>query len=74
MRRLLVEPHPAILPALLFIGLAAILVRILPAPHSPLHYLIAGTLATTGALAAVFLRLVVLANRRHRSQESHLHP
>jgi hypothetical protein len=56
--------------AFLFAFLAILLVRILPPPHSRLQYLVAGTLATTGALLTVFLRLVVLAHRRYHSPES----
>ena len=55
MRMLHRAPAPLI-PALLFVGLSALLVRILPAPHTPLHYVVAGTVATTGSLVAVFLR------------------
>lgn len=55
--------------AFLFALLAVLLVRILPAPHSRLQYLVAGTLATTGALLAIFLRLVVIAHRRYHSPE-----
>jgi hypothetical protein len=68
MRTLMRSPGAAILPALLFALMAILLVRVLPAPHSRLQYLIAGTLATTGALLAIFLRLMVVSNRRYRSE------
>ncbi len=70
MRMLMRRPQAAILPALLFAVMAILLVRVLPAPHSRLQYLIAGTLATTGAILAIFLRLIVHSNRRYRSLES----
>lgn len=53
----------------LFAFLAILLVLILPSPHSRLQYLVAGTVATTGALLAIFLRLIVLAHQRDHSPE-----
>jgi peptidoglycan/LPS O-acetylase OafA/YrhL len=47
----------AVLPAAVFVGMAALLVFVLPGPRSPLHYMVAGTLATTGSLVCIFLRL-----------------
>jgi hypothetical protein len=38
----------------LFAALAAFLVLSQPAPHSPLVYMVAGTLATAGCLIAAF--------------------
>jgi hypothetical protein len=46
--------------ALAFAGLAGLSLWILPAPHQPLHYLLAGTLATAVTLAA----LLTLASLR----------
>ena len=69
MRRLIHAPHPAVWPSVLFAVLAALVVRIVPTPHAPLHYVIAGTVATSGALIAVFLRLVV-----PRPEPSHPEP
>lgn len=69
MRRL-VSTHAAIVAVFLFAFLAILLVLVLPQPHSRLQYLVAGTLATTGALLSIFLRLVVRAYRRYDSQES----
>jgi hypothetical protein len=46
----------AILPAggaLAFAGLVELALGILPAPHQPFHYLLAGTLATAITLAAL---------------------
>jgi len=40
--------------ALLFVSLAALLLHALPSPHQPLHYVVAGTAATTGSLIAAF--------------------
>ena len=39
--------------ALGFAGLAMLSLSILPAPHQPFHYLLAGTLATAVTLAAI---------------------
>jgi len=39
--------------ALAFAALAGLTLWILPAPHQPLHYLLAGTLATAVTLAAL---------------------
>ncbi|MGA3099101.1 MAG: hypothetical protein ABSF25_21805 [Bryobacteraceae bacterium] len=46
--------------ALAFTGLAELSLGILPAPHEPFHYLLAGTLATAVTLAA----MLVLASLR----------
>jgi hypothetical protein len=48
----------AAIPVILFASLSAIIVRILPRPHSPLHYVVAGTMATTVALVAVFMLII----------------
>jgi hypothetical protein len=41
--------------ALAFAGLAELSLWILPAPHQPFHYLLAGTLATAVTLAAILI-------------------
>jgi hypothetical protein len=46
--------------ALAFAGLAELSLGVLPAPHQPFHYLLAGTLATAVTLAA----LLALASLR----------
>ena len=68
MRRLIHTPHPAVWPSVLFALLAALMVRMLPASHSPLHYVIAGTVGTAGALVAVFVRLVMPRPERSHPQ------
>jgi len=47
----------------LFGLLAAISLWLLPRPHQPLHYLIAGTLATAVSLAALFLLTCVVRSK-----------
>lgn len=42
---------------LAFAGLAKLSLGIMPAPHQPLHYLLAGALATAVALAALLARV-----------------
>ena len=52
------RPSLAVLiPAGVFAGVAALLVGLLPGPRGPLHYMVAGSLATTGSLASIFIRL-----------------
>jgi uncharacterized membrane protein AbrB (regulator of aidB expression) len=50
--------HRAWLLAFVVLAGAALLVWTLSKPHTPLAYLVAGTLATTICLAAAFVRLV----------------
>ena len=40
--------------AALFAVVAGLLLLVLPTPHKPLHYLVAGTCATAALLVAVF--------------------
>jgi hypothetical protein len=53
----------AVLPAagglLIFVALAEWLLWLMPPPHGPLEYMIAGTAATTAALGVAFARVVV---------------
>ena len=54
---------------LAFAGLVGLALWILPAPHQPIHYLLAGTLATAVTLAAMlFLTLPRGAGRGGRSR------
>jgi hypothetical protein len=50
-------PLAVLIPAAVFAAVAALLVTALPGPRSPLRYMVAGSLATTGALVCVFIRL-----------------
>ena len=43
---------------LLFVALAEWLLWLMPPPHGPLQYMIAGTAATAAALGALFTRVV----------------
>jgi len=63
-------PWAVLIPAVVFAGVATLLV-LAPGPRSPLHYMVAGTLATTGALVCVFLRLAgaKIIRRRSRKKE-----
>jgi hypothetical protein len=47
---------------LAFVALAEWFLRLMPPPHRPLQYMIAGTASTVAALGMVFARVVV----RHR--------
>ncbi len=53
----------AVLPAvgglLVFVALAAWLLWLMPPPHRPLEYMIAGTAATAAALGTVFAGVVI---------------
>ncbi|MGO9261657.1 MAG: hypothetical protein ACLQU1_35940 [Bryobacteraceae bacterium] len=40
--------------ALVFAAVAALLLLVLPSPHRPIHYVIAGTCATGALLAVAF--------------------
>ena len=42
-----------------FVALAGWLLWLMPPPHRPLEYMIAGTAATAAALGTVFARLVI---------------
>jgi hypothetical protein len=54
---------------LAFAGLVGLALWVLPAPHQPIHYLLAGTLATAVTLAALlFLTLPRGAGRWGRSR------
>jgi hypothetical protein len=46
-----------------FLALAGWLLCLMPPPHRPLEYMIAGTAATAAALAAVFARAVTRFER-----------
>ena len=43
---------------LLFVALAKCLLWLMPLPHGPLQYMIAGTAATAASLGALFARVV----------------
>jgi hypothetical protein len=43
--------------------LAALVLRVMPGPHRPFEYMIAGTAATGVALAVVFALLQIRGNR-----------
>jgi hypothetical protein len=40
--------------ALVFLAIAGLLLLLLPSPHKPIHYLVAGTVATAALLVVVF--------------------
>jgi hypothetical protein len=65
---------PVLMPAAVFAGVSALLVFVLPGPRSPLHYMVAGTLATTGALLCIFLRLAGAKLTRRPKTEPELKP
>lgn len=43
---------------LVFLVVAALLLRLLPGPHRPADYLLAGSAATLAALAALFVAVI----------------
>ncbi|MEO8369269.1 MAG: hypothetical protein ABI806_08720 [Candidatus Solibacter sp.] len=47
-----------ILGFVLFVGIAKWLLFLMPKPHGPLTYMVAGTASTVGALGILFARLV----------------
>jgi len=47
-----------LLALLLFVGVAEWLLYLMPKPHGPLSYMVAGTASTVAALAMLFARLV----------------
>ncbi len=48
----------AILGLVVFVGIAEWLLFLMPKPHGPLTYMVAGTASTVAALGAIFARLV----------------
>lgn len=64
-------PLAVLIPVIVFAGVAALLAGLLPGPRSPLHYMVTGCLATTGALVCVFIRLAgAKILRRAKSEPS----
>jgi len=50
---------PAMIVGLVvFVGIAKWLLFLMPAPHGPLTYMVAGTASTVGGLGVIFARLV----------------
>ena len=50
---------PAVILGLaIFVGIAKWLLFLMPKPHGPLTYMVAGTASTVAALGAIFARLV----------------
>jgi len=43
--------------ALIFAAVASLLLLVLPAPHKPIHYLVAGTCATAALLVVICVLL-----------------
>ena len=63
---------PLILGLVVFVGIAEWLLFLMPKPHGPLTYMVAGTASTVAALGAIFSRLVrrrdlwIAPRRAHR--------
>ena len=48
----------AVLALVVFVGIAEWLLYLMPAPHGPLTYMVAGSASTVAALGMLFARLV----------------